>query len=296
MPNELIVQTVILPFAATLVLFWLCRGALMLTGIEFPTLPSAAVAITFLIAYLVILGLPPWPARASTQKLGYIGLIGLLLGLILDALRGKIPPLVLRILAILLPAGIVVWIGWNKIMARDVQAMLALAALWLCGALAIGRLLELEITAERRLAPGILLLSGSLGAGAMGFYFASASIAQLSGALSVALAAYLLWNWGAQVYRADGAMPFGLGALLGCASALFAIVCILALFTQTNPLVLAAMLPVFFAHLVLGDRPSGTGPVARTLRPIFLFIVSLVPAYLVAATVFSLAILTQSQG
>ncbi|MDJ0949483.1 MAG: hypothetical protein QNJ94_11230 [Alphaproteobacteria bacterium] len=285
MRDELLLQTVGLPLAATLVLFWLALALFRTSRPSLLPIASAAVAIAFLLVYLWVLGAPPLPPRASTQKLAYVCLAGLIIGIAVDVLGERLSSRALRLGAVVAIGAVALWLGWPKIRTGQTADLLALAGLWAGGAFAFDRLTTLSTDGDRPLAPGILLLSSCLAVAALGFHFASASVMQLASALAVAIGAYLLWNWLALLLRPALAARFGFGALCGAGGALFALACILAFFTKTAGWALAIMLLVFLAPTVSGNRPAGTGIVARASRPALLFAVSLVPVVVAVAAI-----------
>ncbi|MDJ0949481.1 MAG: hypothetical protein QNJ94_11220 [Alphaproteobacteria bacterium] len=287
-----ITQSVIVPAVAALVLMAAIRLALGDKGDETPPLATAAIPIAFLTAYVVTLGLPPYPPRASSQKLAYVALIGLTLGIALDLIRPKGPAWLVPLAGVAWPAVIAIWLAWPKLKGFDLFAVFTVAMLWIGGALAFLRLSRLRAKEPYSLAPGILLLIGSVGAAGLGFHFASIAMAQLAGALAAAVSAALLWNWIAVILRPDGPLPFGRGAVFGSTSALFAIVTILGLYTETSLWVLLFLVPIFFAHLVFGERPGGDGLFARAFRPVLLLVVGSVPLLLLGSVVMVLSILT----
>ncbi len=286
------VQSGLFPAIVTLFLFALFRFVARGGSEKGPTLATIAIPLAFLAAYVLILGLPALPPRASSQKLAYVALGGLMLGGLFDLIRPKGPAWLVPLAGYLWPAVIVVWIGWPKLAGYDLFAVFTVVMLWIGGALAFVRLLRLRAELPFSLAPGIMMLVASLGVAGLGVHFASVSAAQLAGAQAAALAAFLFWNWCAVIVRPDGPTPLGRGAVFGSLSVLMGLAAILALYTETSLWALLFLVPVFFAHLVFGERPAGTGPFVRTFRPVLLFIVSSVPLLVMASVVLVVTILT----
>lgn len=288
--SDPLVQSTALPLLSALLLFWFLRFVLSQAEPDLP-LAAAAVVVGFLIAYWAILGLPPLPPTASSQKLAYVCVIGLVFGLVVDLFHPRLPSSLVPAFCLIWPGVVAYWLAWPRVVGIDLFAILGALGLWIGGALAFYRLGRVRDEQERSLAPGIMLLAFGLGAGALALYFASASLSQLAFAMAAALGGVLLWNWFAVIRRPDGIAPFGRGALFGSASALLAIVDNLALYTETSYWAVALLLPIIYANLVLADRPRGDGPVARTLRPVFLFIVCLIPVALLGTIVYLLDML-----
>lgn len=286
------VQSGLFPAFVTLFLFAVFRFVSLGGSEKGPLLATIAIPIGFLAAYILILGMPAVPPRTSSQKLAYIALGGLLLGGLLDWIRPKGPAWLVPAAGYLWPAVIVVWIGWPKLAGYDLFAVFTVVMLWIGGALAFVRLLRLRAQLPFSLAPGIMIMVASLGAAGLGVHYASISAAQLAGALAAALGAFLVWNWCAVIVRPDGPTPMGRGAVFGSLSALFAIAAILALYTETSLWAMLFLVPVFFAHLVFGERPSGDGPFVRTFRPVLLFLVSIIPLLVMASVVLLINMLT----
>lgn len=289
--SDPLVQSAALPFFSALLLFWILRFVLARAGRPDMPLATAAVVVGFLLAYWAILGLPPLPPKASSQKLAYVSLIGLVFGLFVDLFHRRLLSSLVPLFCLIWPGVVAFWLAWPRVEGVDLFAILGAFGLWLGGALALFRLGRVRAEQERTLTPGIMLLAVSLGAGALALYFASASLSQLAFAMAAALGGVLLWNWFAVILRPDGIAPFGRGALFGSASALLAIADNLALYTETSYWAVALLLPIVYVNLVLADRPRGDGPIARTLRPVFLFIMSLIPVALLGTIVYLLNML-----
>lgn len=234
---------------------------------------SAAVPVGFLVAYLVILGTPPFPPVASSQKLGYLAPAGLAAGFLLDWLGDR--PLLRWPLLVGGPALGLYWISRPRLGDLQTTTLLTLLLLWLASLIVFLRL----GSAARR--PGIeasvMLIMAALGAGAIAFLGRSASLAQLAVALGAAAGGFALWNWPRARYR------FGAAALFGGAGSLLGLVSIMSLYSRASLIALALLLPIFFADLLVRKIPSLR--LGSALAPLVLGGVCLVPliAALVAA-------------
>src|SRR5215831_2721418 len=108
--------------------------AVIFTGIGGMTSARAAgcaIAIAFLIAHLSIFGWPPFPPRSSLQKIVYISIAGLVLGIVFEVLGERVP---IRPLAVIWSAVIVVWLGWQQLVGWQALGLVQLALIWLAGA------------------------------------------------------------------------------------------------------------------------------------------------------------------
>ncbi|MBI3704588.1 MAG: hypothetical protein HY244_12275, partial [Rhizobiales bacterium] len=99
---------------------------------------GCAIALAFLVAQTSILGWPALPPRSSLHKIAYIVSIGLLLGIVLDFLLARAPT---RAVAAIWSAAIVLWLGWQQLIGRDVLDLTRLVLVWLAGAFVFDRLL-----------------------------------------------------------------------------------------------------------------------------------------------------------
>lgn len=233
---------------------------------------GCAIALAFVIAHLSILGWPPLPPRASLQKIIYIALIGLLLGVVLDFLIDRMP---VRPVALVWPGVILAWLGWQQLLGIELLDLARLVLLWFAGAFIFDRLLAFR--AIEIIAPTMVLVAG-IGMSAVAFIGAAASLSQLAAAVAAATAGFLLWNWPKQRY------PFSMTALFGAASALFGVGAAIVLFTRASSLALAILLGIFAAGFIRARLPLADRPV---WGPIAFGIIVMIPMLLsIAATFF----------
>lgn len=235
---------------------------------------GCAIALAFVIAHLSILGWPPLPPGSSLQKIVYIALIGLLLGVVLDFFADLAP---IRPAALIWPGAILVWLGWQQLLSLEALSLARLALVWLAGAFVFDRLLALRTA--NIVAPTMVLVAG-LGMSAIAMIGTAASLSQLAAAVAAATGGFLVWNWPKQRY------PFSMAALFGAASAWFGVGATIVLFTRASSLALAILLGIFAvgsirARLPLADRP--------VWGPIVFGIIVMIPMLLAIAAAFFVA-------
>jgi len=155
-----------------------------------PQVAGASVALTFIIAYLLIIGVPPLPPVSSSQKLAYVVAAGLVIGFVFDYWRF---PAFFRWAVFGLGMAVTIyWLGANKLHRADTWLLLGIVALFAGTILAEWRI---EAGRHRGLDPLVKLLVASLATAAIAQFGDSTSLAQLSGALGAALGGFMLWNW-----------------------------------------------------------------------------------------------------
>ncbi len=257
-----------MPIVASLVLTGAVRFA---NGRERgPRVSGAAVAVGFLIAYWIILGLPTLPPVQTKDKLAYAVLGGLVVGFVLDYVRT--PALIRWVLFGVGMAATLYWFGARKYPNADALTLAGGVALWAGVLIALWRV---EAGRNEGLNPQIKLFIAALATGVIAeLSGSSASIAQLAFALATALAGFMLWNWPVHRY------PHGAVLLLGAGTALAGIIFWLALFTDTNPIPLGILVLVFFGDYAANRIRLGEGLIGRALKPIVLGGACLIPALL----------------
>lgn len=235
---------------------------------------GSAIALAFVIAHLSILGWPPLPPGSSLQKIVYIALIGLFLGVALDFLIDRAP---IKPVALIWPGVIIAWLGWQQLLGLEVLDLARLVLVWFAGGFIFDRLLAFR-TAEI-IAPTMVLVAG-IGMSAIAMIGTAASLSQLAAAVAAATGGFLLWNWPRQRY------PFSIAALYGAASALFGVGAATVLFTRASSLALAILLLVFVVGSIRDRLPLTDGPV---WGPISFGIIVTIPMLLAIAVAFFVA-------
>jgi len=221
-------------------------------------LAGLAIGVAFLVAYINLFDWPTWPPRSASQKVGYLVLIGLVAGGVLDWLDKRPPEITGRLAPVLLPAIIFGWIGWREITSFDVEGLMILAVLWLAGRFVFVRLQD--VGQNRNAAVGaVLVLAASVGISAIAFIGSAASQAQLAGLLAAAAGGFLVWNWPTPRF------VFGQAAVFAAATALTAIATTIALYTDADRLAMGLILAVFLAPSVLAFKPLAGKPALQSL-------------------------------
>ncbi len=259
-----LVQSGALPLVVTLA----ACGLLRLIGGESrgPLAASAAVSIGFLAAYVAISGVPLFPPRASSQKLAYLVLAGLALGLVIDLLR---PGHRASWAAILVASGLgIAWLAWPRLGSADPAIVITFALVWMGSAMALVRLHAIRGRASDAT---VVLFAAALGLAAISLLGRTASYAQLGGALAAAAGGFLLWNW--PVAR----FPFGAAAVLGAGGAFAAMGTNVIFYTQSSLFAMACLLPVFFVGVVADRLPIPRGSSGQALRPVVLAVLASIP-------------------
>lgn len=272
--TEFVLKGIAFPLAAALVLTGVFRFAF--GGARGPALAGAAIGAGFLGAFWLLKSWPPFPPAAATQKIAYLALGGVLLGAVLEGLRAGAT--LGRLVAVLWPAAIVAWLAWRGISAGRPEALVTAAILWLAGAFVLERLNGAGASGAKS---AVMLLAASIGASGVAFIGASASLAQLFGALAAATGGFLLWNWPVPRHPLSGA------GLLGGGGAFVALLAATVLFTEASRLALVGILLVFLVPTLvsrsplggLGERPAA-GPVVVGLASAILVALALGSAFL----------------
>jgi hypothetical protein len=266
------VQSGAVPFLAAFVAAALMRGAF---GVRLGgAFAGLAVAIGFLAAYWVILGVPPVPPRSANQKLPYIALASLLLGIVGEAV---VP---LRRLAGLLVfasgAAAVLWLGERSLLAGASTAAFP-AGLALVGGFVLWRLHRIGAENERRMDASAVLLVTAIGAALLGAHGASANVAELGFALAAAVGGFFLVNWPTPNADAGPALTLGGGVPL------LSLIALLTLFTDVHPLSLALLAVAVLSGEAAQRLPLPRGPFGVAMSPLLAALIAAVP---VAAAVY----------
>lgn len=271
--EEIILQTLIrgvgLPLAAAIAVTGILRFAL---GADVGrAVAGGAIATAFLVSFAAVQSWPDFPPRSSGQKLPYIVLFGVVIGLALDALRAES----FRAAAVVVwPAVIVGWIGWRQLTGLGAADLATLAVVFAAGVIILHRL-----HAHREGPPfaAVTILAASVGTAAIAFMGGAASIALVLGILAAATGGFLLWNW------PKPRVPFGAAALMGAGGAYVTIFTTGILFTETSRIALALMALVFLAPLTMRNFRMVNRP---AIGPLVIGAVSIVPVAIGVAIAF----------
>ena len=228
-----------------------------------PSGAGAAIAAAFLVSYYLILGMPAFPPVSATQKIAYLALLGLALGVALD-IAG--PRRWLGWSAIVLyPAAVVGWLGWT-VLTSGGTGLAALAILWIAGVLVFERLFALRGAA---IASPTMLLAAAFGASLVAFIGAASSFSQLLAACTAGAGGFLLWNWPKVRF------PFSAGAIFGGGGAFYAVAASSVLFSDSAKAASALILLVFAVGFLHPRMNTAARPVSG---PILFGLVCAIPA------------------
>jgi hypothetical protein len=226
---------------------------------------------------VAIQGWPALPPNGAIDKLWWLALLGGALGLGLPRLADDRQRRAAGAIALALA---VAWIGWPRLMIPDVAA-------WIVGALVVGAGVWALSRVERAGSPGgaLLLLIGGVAAAGVAFYGSSYAMAQVNLVLTAALAGAM---------AGGGAAPAGLGSAgrMAAALPLVGLVSILAFYTQSAPLALVLLLPVFLVEGALASWPQlghlagAAGERVRGARLLVVVGLALVPASAAVAVAY----------
>lgn len=252
-------QSVIVPLALALVL----TGVLRLAGGARigPRIAASSIVISFLAAYALTSGVPPFPPRASTQKVFYVALGSGLAGVVLELARAT--PLAARVVAAVAALAVAAWLGWP--LARSVGGI---AYLMWAGAAAWGVVASWRSLPDRDagLAPAVPLLAAAAGSAAIAYFGATLSAAMYGAALACSLGGFMLWNWPKPRFAVAEPVALGAGVTLA------GLVSLLVFYTTASRLALVLLLGVFFAGPAarrvsgrLYREKSASGPVILLL-------------------------------
>ncbi len=284
-----IVLGALVPFVLSLVGTVVLR--LGLGAVAGPRYAIAAVGLSFLITYWLLLGIPAFPPPASIQKVLYLAVLAWVAGLVIDITHTE--RAMGHLLSYVFPVIALVWLGWRLIVGGagvgDVVAMIALYAaailvFWRVAATA--RSADIEINARYALLPSILVMVAAMAAGFVAVIGASASLAQLALALGFATGGYLLWNY-ITYLRQGQTFNFGATGAFGAAGIMLVLIDVMALFaTRVSRWALLLVVLVFAADLVV-RRVALEGAWARWLNPVLYGVLVALPAIaaVVVATV-----------
>jgi hypothetical protein len=250
--TEVLVKGVAIPIGVAIlftVFFRFCLGHTLGNRMA-----SASVGIAFLVGYTLLFTWPVFPPTSAGQKLPYIVLAGLAIGLIIDLLK---TPTIFKYLAIIFwPAVIIAWLGWRQLTNLSVETGLTLGLLLIAAIFMFDRLAN---SGARKSNASVVLLTASLGASFLTFIGASGSLSQIYAILAAAAGGFLLCNWPTSKFT------FGTSALMAGGGAFLSLATSVILFSETHLISFAILLLVFLAPLGARKLPwqnsSALGPV-----------------------------------
>ena len=154
-----------------------------------PRFVVVSAAISFLVAYAAIEGVPAFPASGAKQKVFYLVLAGSVLGLVLDVRDRN--ALAERVAILVVPALGLLWMAQRLLsFGFDIDVLLPLLLLWVASIVILWRLSR--GATDGLITPGIQILVAGVGLSVVALFGASASLAQLSAGLAAATGGVLL--------------------------------------------------------------------------------------------------------
>jgi Fuc2NAc and GlcNAc transferase len=218
--------------------------------------------VAFVLAYFVAAGMPAWPAAGSAHKVFYLGLTGLLVGVVLDSEGAG--DRVRRGVALALPLVAVAWViapfAAGTLAATDYALIGAVGAAVLTMFLRLTRITGSAVTAP------IQLAVAAAGVAAIAWYGGNFFQVEVGLILAAASAGFLLWNW--PVYR----FPPGAALLLGAGIPVAALSAQMAIYGNASKAALAVLVLVFFSDWIAGGIRLGGGRVALAMRPVLVLV------------------------
>jgi len=286
------VQGGAIPFGAALLLCLMVRLA---GGREHGArLAVVAVPLGFLLAY-ILLEPVAWPAVASKQKVFYIALLALVIGLA-AAVRGARRSTAVAAAAIFAVASLI-WLAIRRLSGEPGFGDLAtLVVLLLVSIVLVWRLLAAEAATpdepdESRgsiHAPAMLLLL-AFAAGLISLAGAFIGMAQLAIALGAVLGGFLLVSYVSYV-RSGQALRFGPLGALAAGGAWLACLYVMVLFAgAVSRPALAILLVAFLADPLARRIRFSQGKTARMIEPILYGAIVALPAIAGVVYAFSMA-------
>ena len=292
------VQGGIVPFAVSLLLV----VAIRLAGGRDAGSRWAVIAVplAFLLAYALLESIA-WPAVASKQKVFYIAVLALIIGLVV-ALAGASKTMVLAGAGVFALVSLI-WLAIRTLgSGPSIGDLITLVVLLLVSVFLAWRLRAAENhggghdESDRRgriHAPAILLVL-SFAAGLISLAGAFIGMAQLAIGLGAILGAFLLISFVFYV-RGQEPLPFGALGTLAAGGALLACLYVMVLFAgAVSRPALAILLLAIPADSVARRLRFGTGTRARIVEPVGYGAVIATPA--VAAVIFAFATAESESG
>lgn len=251
-----IFQAAILPLAAAFVL----SGVLRAAGREGRgrVLAGGSIAIAFLIAYVVLLGLPEWRPADPIDKVVYIALGALFVGAFADLTA--MPVQIKYPLILVVPLFGLAWVAGPQIRGPlDLAGVATLVLLFAASGVGTYRLTLRE---GSDLTPSIYLVAGAAGLGLIGLFADANPLFHLAFTLAASTAGFALWNWPVNRFVPSATL------LVGAGSILVALAGTLVLYSGASRIAMAALVLVFFSDKFVETVRLGGGRINTALRPL----------------------------
>ncbi len=267
-------QSVVVPLIAAILVAGLIRliggpgrGAL---------LAGLAIGLGFLACYIAVFGVFAWPPRSAAQKIPYIVVLAMALGVTMDLTRLAGP--FARGAIFVGVVGAVWWLFGNKVNLSAPWPLVWPGAAVIAGWLFV--LWRLNMKAGDVLTPAVTLLVAAAGLAVIAVLAHTASGGQLAAGLAAATGGFALWNWPVPRFR------FGQGAILAGAAALMALTTQFVLFTKVSLWAILVLALVFFGMDVVAGLKLPSGRLRGFVAPVVLGAVCALPALAAVAIAF----------
>lgn len=270
------VQSGVLP----LVLACVVTGLLRFRGFKLrgrPGTAGLAVSLAFLASAWLIVGLTLGGPLSATQKLVWLVVAGITLGLSSEVLAVR--PATLRLVAMGLLLAAALWLAWPQLERNQLDWPVAVFVLG-CTAL----LYPLATPVARPAHESASMLMAAAGTAGIAVVSGSLLIAQLATALAMANVGFLAWNW------PRSRDTLGASALLGALVPLLLLALMTVLLTSAPPWALAPLAAVFVSDQLVRRIWVPRERWREALQPLYVVVLSGVPVALGIA----LALLAES--
>jgi hypothetical protein len=205
------------------------------------TIASTVLPVIFLASYvLTYQQVPPFPPVGAANKIFYVALAAALIGFVLDLIPQTATANYRKLLAVIMPLLISVWIGFVRFAKLDVDFIATALGLWLGGIALVWRLDTVATTPAELNGGSIvgtaILMALLLGFAPVAFLGGSSTSLMLCLAAVAGLAAVALW----ELIVPRGA--FGASAVFGVGCGLLAMINTVTLITRQVDLAALALL------------------------------------------------------
>lgn len=259
-----IVQSVLIPIAIAGALTGVIRFTFGETHGK--ALAAAAPGIALLAAWLLVLGLPPWPPRSALEKLPMLLGLPLVIGFVMDTAPPNPAGKLATGVALLL-------VSYAWFASPQLARFTATDAMLLAGAAFVACVIMSGISLAEPASvnvPTMLVVAG-LGLAAVAFNAGSLKLFQLSLALAAAVGGYAIWNWPKPRYA------FGAAGVLGPGLSLLLLAMLTLLLTKVRPLALLLLALVFGVGFIVRRIPMGRLD-RRVVEPLLITLLAAIPA------------------
>lgn len=244
---------------------------------------GGAVAIAFLIAYLVLLGLPDWSPVDPIDKIAYIALGAFVIGVFADLIG--LPVQIKYALILVIPLFGLAWVAEPQI--RESPGLAGMATLVLLFGANGAATYRLTLREGSDITPSVYLGAGAVGLGLIGLIADSNPLYHLAFALAAATVGFALWNWPVNRFAASATL------LVGAGSILVALAGTLVLYSGTSRIAMAVLILVFFSDKFVETVRLGEGRIGTALRPLAVVMASAVIVLASAAIGFFIGAATE---